>query len=174
MTRELIEQIFARIQSELPEIKRIGLFNDDFEKQNDGVKSGLKFPALFVSFPEGCTYVDNASGVQRSDDFIIRFHIGLKFYNDDTVLQIFDLKEKIYKIFHKWQPSNASTMKRVAETPDELRGNFYVFEQDYLTNIIDSTKFIENDRVAVTLTPKIDGNLRIDPRTTENVRTDKQ
>ena len=174
MTRELIQQIFDRVKNQLPEIKKVNLFNDDFEKQNEGVKSTLKFPALFVSFPEGCTYIQNGSGVQRSDDFIVRFHIGLKFYDEKSVLEIFDLKEKIFGIFQGWQPQNASSFNRQSETPDEFRGNHYVFIQDYLVNIIDSTNFIENKRIPVTLSPKIQGELRIDERTKGNVRTDKQ
>lgn len=173
MTRELIEQIFERIQTELPEIKKHGLFNDDFEKQNDGTKSGLKFPALFVSFPEGCSWIPNTSGVQRTEDFIVRFHIGAKFQTDKSVLDIFDLKEKIFRTFHKWQPENGSSFARSTENPDELRGNFYVFEQDYTLNLISSSKFIENERVSVTLAPKITPSLDINPNTIENIRTNK-
>ena len=140
----------------MPEVKKMGLYNDDFEKQNDGTKSGLKFPAIFISFPEGCTYVENASGVQRTEDFIIRFHIGTKVYDEKLVFELFDLKEKIYRTFQKWQPTNASTMNRVQETPDEFRGNYYVFQQDFQTNLVAPSKFIENDRTPITLTPKID------------------
>lgn len=173
MTREFIQEIFDRITAELPEILAFGLFNDNFEKQNDGVKSGLKFPALFVSFPEGCTYLNNVSGVQRSEDFIVRFHIGTKHSNDDDILDVFDLKEKIYRTFHKWQPVNASTFSRISEIPDELRGNFYVFEQDFTTNLVAPSKFIENGRVPVTLIPSISPNLNIAQSTVETLRTDK-
>ena len=160
MTRELIEQLFDRIKTELPEIKKVGLYNDDFEKQNDGTKSGLKFPAMFISFPEGCTWTANSSGVQRTEDFIVRFHIGTKHYTDAAILDLFDLKEKIFRTFHKWQPTGGSSMNRSSETPDELRGNYYVFEQDFIINLISSSKFIENERVPITLTPQISATFK--------------
>ena len=155
MTKEFIQQIFDRISAELPEFKKVGLFNDDFEKQNDGTKSGLKFPAIFVSFPEGCEWVPNASGVQRTEDFVVRFHIADKFMTDKTVLDIFDLKERVFEVFHKWQPTGAGSFSRDTEIPSSQRGNFYVFEQDFTTNLISSTKFIENERVPITLVPNI-------------------
>ena len=173
MTRELIEQIFEKITIDFPEIKKMGLFNDDFEKQNDGTKSGLKFPAVFISFPDGCEWIPNASGIQRTQDFRVRFHIGTKHMTDADVLNVFDLKEKFYLNFHKWQPQNGSSFVRLSEMPDEMRGNFYVFEQDYTTNLISSTKFIENDRIPVLLTGKISADLSIAETTKQNVRTNK-
>ena len=173
MTRELIEQIFSRITTELPEVKKVGLFNDDFEKQNDGIKSGLNFPAVFVSFPDGCEWIPNVSGVQRTEDFRVKFHIGAKFYNDASVLDIFDLKEKMFETFHKWQPENGSSFVRGVEMPDENRGNFYVFEQEFSTNLISSSKYIRNNRIPVMLGSKILPDLKIDPNTTETLRTDK-
>ena len=155
MNRQLIEEIFAKVKTDIPEIKKTGLFNDDFEKQNEGTKSGLKFPALFVSFPDGCTYLESTSGVQRTDTFTVRFHIGTKHQTDKDVLTVFDLKEKLYRAFHKWQPSNASSFSRTAEIPDEFRGNYYVFQQDYKTDLVANSKYIENERIPITLTPEI-------------------
>ena len=151
MNRELIEEIIAKVGADLPEFKKVALYNNDFDKQNDGTKSGLNFPALFISFPQSIEYQDGTSGVQRSDDFVVRFYIGEKFATDKDVLDIFDLKQKVYTVFNGWKPSKASTFRRRSEETDEDRGGFYVFAQDYVTNLIDDETFVEKSRIPVTL-----------------------
>ena len=175
MNRQLIEEVIQRIKTELPEFKKVGLFNDDFTKQDEGEKAGLNFPAIFLSFPEGVIYENDGSGVQRSEDFLVRFVMSEKFLTDKKVLEIFDLKQKVYRVFNGWKPSKGSTFRRYSEQPDENRSGFYVFEQVYITKLIDDETFIENKRIPVTLTGlKVEGDLLIDPRTVDGIRTDDE
>lgn len=173
MNRQFIEQVLDRIKTELPEILKTGLYNEDYAKADQGTKSGLNFPAAFLSFPEEVQYRDTSSGVQETYDFTVRFLIGVKVVNEDAVFRAFDLKDKFFKTFHNWQPQGSSSFTRVSEFTDEDRPGYYIFTQDYRTRLLDTAKFIENDRVEASVdTLQVDGELIIDPRTTEGVRTD--
>jgi hypothetical protein len=173
MTRLLVEEILSRISTELPEIKKYGLFNDQFNKNDNGEVEQINFPAMFLSFPDELTYVANGSGVQKTDEFVIRFYIGMKFVNESGVLDIFDLKQKVFGIFNGWSATDIGTMTRIAEQTDEDRNNYYVFIQDYTANLIDTTDFIECNRVEANVnTLSISKDLIIDPNTVEGVRTD--
>ena len=173
MTRALIEDILNRITSELPEIKRSGLFNDQFQKYEDGLIDAINFPAMFLSFPDEVTYLANGSGVQKSDDFTIRFYIGMKFVTDSDVLDIFDLKQRVYNVFNKFQPSSSGSMSRISEGTDEDRNGFYVFTQDYKAQLIDTETFVENEMIDLQVNNlSVDADLIIDPNTVDGVRTD--
>jgi len=145
MTRHLIEQIHDRIRAKLPDVKTVGIFNNTFERIANGDTHGVMLPAIFVSFPEGITYQQNGGGLQRTDDFTVRLNIGFRVLTPEKVFDAFDFKTEVYKVFHKWQPSMASSFFRIAETADELFENVYVFEMDFKTNIIADEKFIDNE-----------------------------
>lgn len=176
MTKEFIQSIFDRIAAELPEVKKVGIYNQDFDKMEAGEKHLFNFPAIFLSFPESVEYQNYSSGVQNTGEFTIRLLIADKYFTDEDVLNIFDLKQKVYTKFHKFSPvASTSSMERVSESTDENRKNFYVFEQDYTVRIQDSEKYILNDRIEVTpWTVQIDSDLKIDSRAFEGVRTDKK
>ena len=118
MNRQLIQAIFDKIASDLPEVKKTGLFNNSFDKIREGQLSGIQLPSIYVSFPNGCTYVNQTSGVQRSDEFIVRLNIGFRILSNDKILDAFDFKDEVFKAFHKWQPLMTSSFERVAETAD--------------------------------------------------------
>lgn len=176
MTKEFIQSIFDRITAELPEVKKFGVFNQDFDKMESGEKHLFNFPAIFLSFPEPVEYSNYSSGVQNTDEFVIRLFIADKYVTDEDVLNIFDLKQKVYSKFHKYSPvTAASSMERISETTDESRRGIYIFEQDYTVRLQDSTKYILNDRVEVNpWNVDIQGDVKIDPNTVDGVRTDKK
>ena len=176
MTKAFIQSIFDRIAVELPEVKKVGIYNQDFEKMETGEKHLFNFPAIFLSFPEVVSYSNYSSGVQNTNEFTIRLLIADKYFTDEDVLNIFDLKQKVYSKFHKFSPvTAASSMERIAETTDENRRGFYIFEQDYTVRLQDSTKYILNDRVEVNpWSLGLNSDLKIDANTVEGVRTDKK
>ena len=145
MNRAFIEEIIAKIETDLPEIKKVGIFNDDFNKHENGTGNQINFPAIFLSFPEQTTYENKNLGLQETEDFVFRLNIGMKFTTDKDILNIFDLKQKVYSIFQKFQPENCSSVFRIAESTDEDRTGFYVFEQDYETRMIDKAASIYRD-----------------------------
>ena len=155
MTRELIQQIFDKIASDLPEVKAFGVFNNTFERISQGDENGVRLPAIYLSFPEGIEYQQNGSGAQRSETFTIRFNIGFRILDDKNVLDIFDFKEKVFEAFHKFQPSGSGSFERIAEAADELHGNIYVFQVDFKTNIISTSRFVDNDRIPVTVAGEV-------------------
>ena len=155
MTRGLIEQVLNKIATDLPEVKASGVYNNTFERISQGDEHGVRLPAIFLSFPEGVEYQQNGSGAQRSENFIMRFNIGMRILDDKNVLDIFDFKEKVFEAFHKYQPNGSASFERIAEATDELHGNIYVFQLDFRTNIIAMNRFVDNDRIPVTVSGDI-------------------
>lgn len=175
MNRSLIEQIFDRITTELPEFKKYGLFNEDFDKSDDGSGRGINFPAIFLSFPEDITFQDNGAGVQKTDEFIIRFHIAMKIVSEKKVLEVFDLKQSVYSVFHRFTPEGFSTMSRVSENTDEDRRNYYVYIQDYTIKGVDDTKFVCKELATVDpVSLELNSDLIIEPETVSNIRTSNE
>ena len=174
MTRQFVQQILDRISTELPNIRFKGLYNLDFDKRDEGTKASFDFPAIFVSFPEEVEYINYGSGVQHTGEFIVRLYIAQKHMTEKSILDIYDLKQSVFNAFQSWQPVKASTFNRIAETTDESRTNYYVFIQDYTTKLVDDEKYILNDKTEFTISNlKLDPDLKIDPNTVNNIRTDK-
>lgn len=155
MTRQLIQQIFDRIEERMPEVKQRGVFNNTFQRIAEGNENGIQLPAIYVSFPEGVEYTQNGSGAQRSNDFIVRLNLAVRVLDDKKILDIFDLKETVFEVFHKWQPVNSSSFERIAESPDELHENVYIFKTDFKTNLISTSRFVNNDRIQVNVSGDI-------------------
>ena len=175
MTKEFIESIFARIATELPEVKKTGVFNQDFDRMDDGSIASFNYPAIFLSFPEDVSYLSTASGVQKTDEFIIRLYIANKYVTEKNVLDIFDLKQKVFTKFHAFSPvTAASSMERISETADESRQGIYIFMQDYSVKLIDDSNYILNKRVLVDpWTLGVETDVKIDPVSVTGVRTGK-
>ena len=173
MTKEFIQSIFDKIAAELPDVKHVGLFNDDFTKLDEGTKASFTFPAIFLSFPEDLLYIPTGSGVQQTEEFRVRLHIADKYMSETNVLDLFDLKQSVYSTFQGFSPNTAAgSMTRISETADESRRGYYVFLQDYSVKLVDDTKFINKQRVLVNApTLDVGTEVIIDPNTTEGVRT---
>lgn len=181
MFRFLIENIITKIKAELPEFKTVDLYNNNFEKNQLGQNDIIKFPALLIGFPEGVSYSDNGAGTQLSDELVLRFYIATEMTkgrasNSTTVLDLFDLKQKVYNSFQLYKTDGISTFKRRYEESDEDRTNYYVFLQDWTTNILDDTKYVDGGGVEVTLGLDIDDQVIINPATKQDdngIRTAK-
>jgi hypothetical protein len=172
MNRSLIEQLKSKIIEDFPVFLKVGIFNNNFSNERAGVSEPLNFPAIFISFPEPISYSGNTSGVQKTNDFLVRFYIAEKFVTDRNVLDIFDLKQEVYSKFSGFQPNGFSSMERVGEQVDEDRNNIYVFIQDYKIRGTDPTNYVNNKRVPVNVnTLVVSGDLEIDQNTTEGIRT---
>tara|TARA_R110000796_G_scaffold73842_1_gene165853 strand:- start:481 stop:1023 length:543 start_codon:yes stop_codon:yes gene_type:complete len=175
MQRILIETILNRISAELPEFKTVDLFNNQFNMADEGKGGPVRFPCLYVSFPEGADYINQGAGAQQSEDITVRFHIGQEMTAERigfSVLEIMDLKQKVYSKFQNYAAPFIKSFSRIHEEPDESRGNYYIFMQDYKTGVIDMTTFVDQGD-EVTLTLKVDADLIINPVTKTNIRTAK-
>jgi hypothetical protein len=179
MYRFLINNIITKIGAELPEFKTVALFNDDFNKAEQGLKDLVKFPALYISFPEGVDYSDNGAGVQKTNELKIRFYIAKSITkgrasNNTTVLDLLDLKQKVYKAFQGYKSNGFNTFKRRFEEMDEDRTNYYVFIQDYTTDLIDDTKYIDGGATTHQITAlDITQDVVINSGTKTGIRTAK-
>ena len=175
MQRVLIETILARIADKLPEFKTVDLYNEQFVNADDGRDNPVRFPALFVSFPDGADYLNKSAGVQESEEVLVRFHIGVEMTTQrraEPILKVMDLKQKVYSFFQGYAAPFIKTFSRVHEEPDESRGNYYVFLQDYSVGVIDATNWI-NQGVEHLLTLDLSTEVIINPVTKPGIRTAK-
>ena len=177
MQRFLIEAITAKIVADLPEFKTVALFNEQFTKQNEGSIDSFAFPALFISFPEGADYSSEGAGVDKTNEFIVRFYIADKLtVSRDSIstteLEVFDLKQKVFGVFKGFQGPGFGSWARVGEQTDEDRKNQYVFIQDYTTVLLDDSKYIDQG-IPYTLTLDLSSEVIINPNTDAAIRTAK-
>jgi len=177
MQRDLIEAIKAQIAAELPQFKTVDLYNDQFTKQDEGSIDSFRFPALFISFPDGATYKDYTAGVQTSADVTVRFYIADELTKSrlsigKTVLEVLDLKQTVFSKFQGWSDTGIKTFSRIFEETDEDRTNYYVFVQDYKAGVIDASKYTDQG-TPVTLTFNLTPEVIINPLTDDDIRTAK-
>lgn len=178
MFRYIIEAILAKIAADLPEFKTVALFNNQFDNQDQGLIDSFRFPALFISFPEGANYKNGGSKVQLTDELTIRFYIADSItkgraVNNTTILDLFDLKQKVFSTFQGYKTDGINTFNRILEETDETRTNYYTFVQDWTVEILDDTKYIDGGGQEVTLTLQIDDDVVINPATVDGIRTAK-
>jgi len=179
MFRFLIEDIINKVNTALPEFKTVALFNDDFNKNEQGLTDIIKFPALFIGFPEGVTFDDGGAGVQKTSEVVLRFYIAKSLTkgrasNNTTVLDLLDLKQRVYKTFQGYKANGFNTLKRRYEETDEARTNYYVFIQDYTTDILDDTKYVDGGATTHQITAlDINDDVVINPSTKPGIRTAK-
>ena len=177
MQRDLIENILAEVAAKLPQFKTVDLYNDQFTKQDSGLIDSFRFPALFLSFPDGAQYKDLSAGVQRSADVTVRFYIAdeltkSRLSMNKTVLEVMDLKQEVFKVFNGFSGSGIASFSRIFEETDEQRTNHYIFVQDYKTSVTDSETYVDQG-AQVTLTADLTTELIINPSTDAGIRTAK-
>jgi hypothetical protein len=177
MQRDLIQAITDQIAAELPQFKTVALFNDQFTKQDAGAIDSFRFPALFLSFPDGAQYNDYTAGVQTSADVTVRFYIADQLTKSrlsisKTVLEVMDLKQAVFSKFQGFSGVGFKTFSRIFEEADESRTNYYVFSQDYKTSVIDSSSYVDQG-AEHTLTLDLTADVIINPLTDDDIRTAK-
>lgn len=179
MYRFLIEEIIAKVNTDLPEFKTVGLYNNSFEKAEQGLTDLIKFPAFLIGFPEGVNYSDSGAGTQKTEEVVLRFYIAKSMtkgraVNNTTVLDLLDLKQKVYKAFQGYKSNGFNTFKRRYEETDEDRTNYYVFIQDYTTDILDDSKYVDGGGVLHQITAlDITDEVVINSATKTGIRTAK-
>jgi hypothetical protein len=173
MYRSLVQNIYSIIDSELPEIKHRALYNDQFNKLDEGGIDEFPKPCIFVSFPDPVEFMDQGAGVQRTGELRVRLYIGYNVFNTKGEdLGVFDLKQKIFTIFNGVKIDGYERFIRRSEQTDEDRTNYYVFIQDYSINVIDSDAYILNKRIEVLISDlEVDSDLIINPLTIDGIRT---
>lgn len=177
MYRALVDAIKAQITAELPQFKTVALYNNQLTKQDDGVIDSFRFPALFISFPDGANYSDYTAGVQKAADITVRFYIANELTKsrlsiNKTELEVFDLKQTVFSKFQGFNGPSFSAFSRIHEETDEDRTNYYVFIQDYKTSVNDSDNYVDQG-IEVNLTLDLTPEVIINPLTDDDIRTAK-
>lgn len=114
------------------EIKRVGLWNNQFEKE--AMEEGMLRPSVFIQFTSSeFQNVSGQMGVQMYT-LMITLHIGFDNYSDDQALKILALKQRIYAIVHRFTPTTIDTVGGF--TRSDERQNFdhdalQVYEMDF-------------------------------------------
>jgi hypothetical protein len=175
MQRILLQGILDRIAAELPQFKTVDIYNDQFTKQDAGSIDSFRFPALFISFPDGADYNEKTAGVQQSTDLTVRFYIADELTKsrlglNKTVLEIMDLKQAVFTKFQGFSVPYIQTFTRIFEETDEDRTNYYIFVQDYKTGVIDAANYVDQG-TEVTLGLDLTPELIINPTTDDDIRT---
>lgn len=107
----------------------------------------FQMPAFFIEFTTASTLgVMAGEGVQLYDPVVVRIHI-LHWQLDangnfidggfEQNLDVFDTKDKVYKLLQKFKPSKGSPMNRSSEVQDYNHPGVYHFIQEYLTTWTD-------------------------------------
>lgn len=143
MKKYTFEKIKERLIAKVPELKTIGLFNNQFEKESENNPIG--FPALFVEF-DSIDWRSQQRGIQIGLS-VIRFHIGVETYKtnfsgeqiwEPNDLEFLELVEKIHVAIHGFDDVNFTPLLRVAESQNTDHDNVIVWDVVYQSQITDT------------------------------------
>lgn len=149
MERELLSAIQTKLGATVPEILFIHMWNNQVERLKEVNDEGIStyvfpLPATLIEFVSPMEILQLGNGVQLYDPLIIRIHFvhNLLDAGDGTMeqnLEVFDLKNKVYKALQGFEPAGAVAFVRVAEEQDYDHPNLYHFIMDFQTNFVDAS-----------------------------------
>lgn len=141
--KDLFLAIQTRITTLVPEITYVRIFNNQFENAvNENNTYDFPMPCVFVEFENVNEPKQLGAGFQIYEPLYVKLHLGVNELdssdgNLDQNLNIFDLKDKLYKAMQKFEPNKASIFIRSSEEQDYDHTNIYVWKQTYRTTYID-------------------------------------
>lgn len=146
--RQLFLDIKARIETYIPEIQFIRMWNSQTEQmegeegQEGSAIYPLQLPAVFVEFVNDQTPKQLGNGVQIFDNLGVKLHLVHQQFDagdgtHEQNLEVFTLKQKLFKYMNLFEPTGAVAFIRNGETQDYDHTNVYHFIQDYVTNYVD-------------------------------------
>lgn len=149
MELELYIALKKEIETKLPEIKKVGLYNNQFE--NESTENAFGYPCVFIQFQSN-GFKELTNGVQQFD-MTITTHLGFESYKDEDT-DILRLKQDLFKVVNRFRNENFSRLLRVEDRPNYNHNNIQVFETDYNTTGKDFTTDIRPN-VNVTAIPVV-------------------
>ena len=141
--KSLFLDIQSRITTYIPEITYVRMFNNQLENAvNNNITYDFPIPCVFVEFDNPNEPKQLGNGFQIYEPLNVILHLVANELdsadgNLDQNLNIFDLKDKLYKVMQKFEPNKASIFIRSAEEQDYDHANIYVWKQTYRTTYID-------------------------------------
>lgn len=142
--KSLFLAIQTRILQEVPEITYVRMFNNQFENAvANNTTYDFPLPCVFVEFENANEPKQLGMGYQLYEPLMVRLHLGVNELdsadgNLDQNLNVYDLKDKLYKAMQKFEPTKASLFIRTNEEQDYNHSNIYVFVQTYKTTFLDT------------------------------------
>ena len=149
MEKELYIALKQEIERELPEIKTVRLYNNQFE--NESTENAFLYPCCFLQF-QANGFKELSQGVQQFD-MTVTTHLGFESYKDEDV-DILRLKQDLYKVVNRFRNEYFSRLSRVDERPNYNHSIIQVYETDYKTTGKDFTDDIRPNK-DVTATPVV-------------------
>lgn len=152
--KELFLAIKTQLETEVPEIKHINIWNDQLRNVENGQHYFFDFPAVFVELVTGES-TQLGKGYQIFDPLGIRIHIVHQQIDTgdgsmERNFDVFDLKKKIYIALNKFQPDGASSFMRYSDWEDYDHTNLYHAIQEYKCSYIDGDREEPLDSVETT------------------------
>jgi hypothetical protein len=144
MEKELYTALKAEIQSKIPRIKTVGLFNNQFTHSNGEQKEGrdqnpFLYPACYIQFDYGsATFQDYSQGVQHIDSVNVITHLGFESYKNED-LEILQIKQDLFKVIHRFRNEYFAALTRISEEADYNHSNIQVYKTIYRTSGKDFT-----------------------------------
>ena len=158
MEKKYYEELKKHILSHIPQLRYIGLWNNQFIRGNNEptTQQAFDYPCLFVEF-NPMMQEDYMGGLQKYY-YTIRLHLGTDCYLDND-FSIFDLKRKLYKHTNRWHIDNWSRLLRRNEILDYDHNNVNVYIIEYETTVIDYGTDITDGPTLLITNIEIDGQL---------------
>ena len=165
MYREVIETVRNKIIADVTEFNEVLLWNNQVDSMEVSEERSYNFPNCFIGFQVPSVITDESNQVQQSKIeltvYIVDEIYANEFDNGVPNLDIFDLKQKVFKALHSYTLAPMGPLNRIAEETDEDHPNLYVFKQTYSLDWIDCA--IPEDKTTSTPTDvTINGEVLID------------
>jgi hypothetical protein len=141
MYREVIETVRNKIIADVTEFNEVLLWNNQVDSMEVSEERSYNFPNCFIGFQVPAVLKDESNQVQQSKIeltvYIVDEMYANEFDNGVPNLDIFDLKQKVFKALHSYTLAPMGPLNRIAEETDEDHPNLYVFKQTYSLDWID-------------------------------------
>jgi hypothetical protein len=146
MQLELYNSLKKHIEDNLPEIKSVRLFNNQFMREN--IENPFLYPVVFLQFSNQ-SFRELSQGVQECN-LICTTHLGFESYKDEDTY-VLQLKQDLYKVVNRFQNEYFTKFLRVGERQNFDHDNCQVYETDYALKGKDYTDDIR-PKIQVTTT----------------------
>jgi hypothetical protein len=149
MELELYTALKAHIQTELPQIKTVGLFNNQFQHLLSAHpdENPFLYPCVFIGMKPH-TFKDLGMGVQEFD-LSLTTHLGYESYKTEAE-EILALKQQLYLTVQRFQNGYFTKLLRREETPDFNHPNIQVYQTTYTTHGKDYSGDLRNKTITTT------------------------
>jgi len=163
--KQLYLEIKERLEAEVPSIKWIDLFNDQFNKSNNddperNFEQAFPYPCVFIEFPGDNPRTSSGGGAKRLH-VEPRIYIGIEDYTL-TALEIFDLIALVNEALEQWQPASATPLQYLAQRPDTNHSNVYVYQFDYACEWTDNSLYFKRNTITKAAPHTLELNTTLD------------